>query len=113
MDGSAVVSLTPEQQQQADRAYDTFIDVYTHTFHLEAGPSADRDDRERAHHAAIREGIEAILFPPANGRHLDRDDNQPVTEDELLNGYGVSLDERIRRASVPHALRRDLGMGGR
>lgn len=40
---------------------------------------------------------------------LDRDDNRPITEAELFNGYNV--DARVRNGRVPHALRRDLRMG--
>lgn len=105
--------LTAAQQQQLARAFDTFRDAYNEASLQLATPGQDKEDQERAHYEAMECGLAAVLFPPANGRHLDRDDDQPVTEDELLNGYGVSLDERIRRASVPHALRRDLGMGGR
>lgn len=43
-------------------------------------------------------------------RGPDRDDNRPVTEPELMRGYGLEVNAaELRRRRLPHALRRDLG----
>jgi hypothetical protein len=91
--------LSPEQQQTVDQAFDRFLDVYTSEYDRETGPGADREDRERAHQSALWEGLAAVLFPPTNGH--EPDPTEPLTESDLLAGYGVDLDQRARREPVP------------
>ena len=41
----------------------------------------------------------------------DRDDGKPVSEEDLMQGYGLAVHaDELRRRRVPHALRRDLGV---
>lgn len=103
------MTLTAEQQQTVEQAFERFLRVYHQERRVPAG--ADPEEREQAEYEAMREGVAAVLFPNGNaernGRGPDRDNGKPITEAELLNGYGAEIDRRVRQAPLPHALRRD------
>lgn len=104
--------LTRDAQQRiAEEAWQRFDAAYCAAYASNHLRNGDETDRQQAHDEAFREAFEAMLGPvaAANGRGPDRDNNRPVTEEELLNGYGAQVDELVRSRPVPHALRRDLG----